>query len=376
MKILISGGHLTPALAVIDYIQKHHPETEIVFVGIEVTQKKIKQKSKEKIEIEKRNIYFVSFNAIKLSELASIQYCYKFIFFIKSCISALGIVLKTRPSVMVSFGGYVAVPLAIASFLLRIPIVTHEQTRVAGFANKFISKMARKIGVSYSETLSLFPAKKRSLTGNPIRSQLFLRSPKPKWLKTTKEDTKPILYITGGNQGSQIINNTVSQILPRLTQNWLVIHQCGTPTLHQNYKRILSQQKRKLSKTKQQNYYIREWLSETELAWIYQHASAAISRSGANTSLELMLFAIPTVFIPLPFSYQNEQFLNAQAYQKENTAIVLKQQQLSPESLLDTSNILLKKNASFKKRAQKLAKKLSQQKAEEKLYQLIVSVTS
>lgn len=372
MKILITGGHLTPALATIDYIQKHHPTDTVVFVGVDITQKKSQQQSKERKEVEKRGITFINFSAVKLSELLSLTGIFIFFSFVSSCFKASQIIGKQKPDVILSFGGYVAIPFAIAGTLQKKPIVTHEQTRVAGFANKFIAKFAKKIAVSYKETIHLFPKDKTVLTGNPIRQSLFDAAPQPSWIPFSPKTRKPILYITGGNQGSQVMNQVVGKIIPQLTTNWNVIHQSGSPTVHSNYKQTLEKIKQNLSPRKQTSYVVREWLEESELAWVYQHATAVVSRSGANTSQELISFAIPSVLIPLPFSYQNEQLTNAQSLAKIGIAKILKQQKLSPKSLEKTIHKIYQSRHAIKKKAIIASEKVNH-KAAANLYTIVTS---
>lgn len=370
MKILISGGHITPALALIEYIQETSSEIEITFAGRKYSQTKQKQQSWEEIEIAKKNVTFVPFEAPKLitSSLADIL---SIVFtFPKSVIDALGIMLQQKPSVFVSFGSYQAVPLSLAAWLMRVPIVTHEQTKTIGVATKAIAPFAKKIAVSFKETVTELPKTKVVVTGNLIRRNLLNKTfDKPEWLKTTSR--KPVLYVTGGNQGSEIINTTVGQVLSRLTKRWLVVHQCGNATAVRNYRSELEQLRNKLPPSQKSSYIIKEWLSEEELAWVYKQARVIVSRAGANTIQELQHYAIPSILIPLPFSRKDEQLIGAESLSKKGAAYLLHQKDLNPQSLVEALEVVEAQHSDMEEQLKKLPIKLD---ADKKLFDLIAQV--
>lgn len=371
MKILISGGHLTPALAVIDYIQDQHPETKIIFVGRKFSQDKLKQPSNEAQEVKKREVPFVTLNAPRMSHDLPLNLVLRLPAFILATCSAINILLTQKPTVFLSFGGYLALPLALACYLLRIPIVTHEQTKAAGLANQIIGKLAQKVAISHSSSGRYFQAKKTILTGNPLRAALFKTQKRPNWLPTAPN--KPLLYITGGNQGSEIINSITQQALRPLLSQWFVVHQCGNPTSQRNYKAELEQSFQRLSATLRGSYIVREWVNENELAWLYQHASVVISRAGANTVAELIAHHLPAILIPLPFARHDEQALNAQYMADLGGAEVLPQKELNSVTLLKKLAVVKKYHSTMK---QHLSDTQTPADAAAKLYQVLIDVTN
>lgn len=334
MKIIISGGHLTPALALIDFIKANHPHDEIVFVGRIHSQDRFKQLAQEEKEIKKRNLKFISFNSPKA--VANKPFLAKFIFpfsLLKSIFLALLIFKSEKPTLLLSFGGYLAIPLAIAAKLSRVKIVTHEQTRAAGFANQFIAKIADRVAISYPESKDYFQSVQTYLTGNPIRPDIISSQlTQPTWINQKK--LKPILLITGGSQGSAVINQLIGKMLKKLTSKWTLIHLCGNANQKNNYRHQLELEKLKLPPELQHHYFVKEWASAQEMSWIYDHAHLAISRAGANTVMELILKKIPTIFIPLPRSHHNEQLKNAQQLVDHQATLILSQTQLSVKNLL------------------------------------------
>ncbi len=332
MHILITGGHLTPALALIDYIQTHTNDT-VAFVGRLYSQETSQQKSQEKTAIVQRKVKFIPFTTAKLKSPGAVDHALQSLQVLKAVSQAWQIISREKPDVIVSFGGYLAFPVAVAGWLQRVPIVTHEQTRHRGQANSWIAKLATKVAISFPESKQYFPAGKTIVTGNLLREKLFEKSSKqPEWVKTNSK--LPVLYITGGNQGSQIINTVIGQALAELTKEWFVVHQCGNPTNVVNYRRELEGIARRLPAEQRERYVVREWFDESDLRWIYHQAKLIISRAGANTIYELIALAKPSILIPLPLTHQDEQTLHGQLLESFGSAIAISQKDFTPAELL------------------------------------------
>lgn len=349
--ILISGGHITPALATIEYFQKSHPDVRLVFIGRKYSQEKQKQLAKEEELARAMDIPFYALDAAKfhrtnwwrnLEEVGKI---------IPSLWQAYHVITKENIDLFLSFGGYLAVPVAIVAKLLRKKVVTHEQTKTTGLANELIARIADKIALSFEESRRLFPKEKTVFTGNPIRpSILRTYTRRPEWIP---ESNDPILYITGGSQGSQVINNAVSMVLPELAEKFLVVHQCGQSE-HHRYQNELAERAEALPPQLHKNYVVREWIDEKEVSWLFQHAALTLSRSGANTVLEITLHGVPAIFVPLPFAHNNEQYKNAQKLEDVGAALILEQKDLTPETLIDTIRLALSQRSRMHQQALKL----------------------
>ncbi|OGJ38625.1 MAG: hypothetical protein A2383_00070 [Candidatus Pacebacteria bacterium RIFOXYB1_FULL_39_46] len=370
MKIIITGGHLTPALSLIDFIQAQNPQDKLIFVGRQFSQDILKQEAIEHYEITKRKIPFISFNAVRLNSRFFHHFFRNTRLFFKSFQEASSILKKHRPQVLVSFGGYLAVPFAFAAWFLRIPVVTHEQTLATGWANRLIGKFAKKIAISFPQTAAFFPSSKTVLTGNPLRAGIFrTRHTHPEWLPT--KINKPIILVMGGNQGSREINKLIGNSLDELLIDWVIIHQCGRPTSEHNYLEILKRQKNRLAKKLQQNYFIKEWLDEEELFWIYYHAFCAISRSGANATQELAAVKLPSILIPLPAAHESEQHKNARWLVNAGGAILLEQSALNLPNLIKALEKLKVLENSMR---ENLAEINLSQDAAKKLYLVVTTV--
>jgi UDP-N-acetylglucosamine--N-acetylmuramyl-(pentapeptide) pyrophosphoryl-undecaprenol N-acetylglucosamine transferase len=130
-----------------------------------------------------------------------------------------------------------------------------------------------------------------------------------------------LLVVTGGSQGSQVINQVIDQLLPQLLTEWCVVHQRGEQA-NDRVPHAVGW------------YFPRVWLTDTELFWLWrQTACLTISRAGANTICELAVLRVPAILIPLPFAYQDEQKMNARWLADQGGAIVLEQAELTPAKL-------------------------------------------
>jgi UDP-N-acetylglucosamine--N-acetylmuramyl-(pentapeptide) pyrophosphoryl-undecaprenol N-acetylglucosamine transferase len=349
--IAVSGGHLTPALATIEYIQKHYSAVRIIFIGRRYSQAREGQIAREAELCQALGIPFFEITAAKFHRQAWWRNWEEVPLLIPSLWQAWQLLRQNEVKLFLSFGGYLAVPIALMAKLQNIKVVTHEQTSTTGLANQLIAWLADRVAVSSESSLRHFPKHKTTVTGNPIRSSLLRTYQRqPTWMPPL---AKPLLYITGGSQGSQVINNVVGMLLNELTKRFVVIHQCGSSP-HQHYLRQLEEFAAQLPPEQQARYAVREWVEEREVSWLMQHALLLIGRSGANTTQEVMLHALPAIFIPLPFSHRDEQTKNALLLVKAEAAVLLEQKHLTPEVLWDTIVETAQRQRSLRTHAVKL----------------------
>ncbi len=325
MKILITGGHLTPALSLIDYIQTNYDGVDLLYASRVYSQKNLEQLSIELQEIEKHKITYIVIRYLtRLSSTNIFHTLLKPFKLVLSILHSIVILSNHKPDIVVSFGSYVAVPICIAARFKKIPVITHEQTRVMGVANKLIAKFANLVAVSYP---TMVVDKKYVYTGMPVRKKIIKNSKarKPTWIG---EIDLPIILVLGGNQGSLKLNWFIRDNLVELINKYIVIHSCGNPTNKYDYEQVLNDKKASLSQYQRKHYYVYSWLEEKDLAWIYQNTYACLSRSGANTVWELALNLVPTIFVPLKNSRHSEQMLNA-CWMAEFGSFVISQKKLN-----------------------------------------------
>lgn len=351
MKILITGTHLTPALAVIEQF-KNDSNIDLVYIGRSSTMEGDKTKSIESQIFSNLGIKFLPLISGRLQKVLT-PYTVLSLFKIPiGFIQAIYYLLIEKPDVILSFGGYISVPVVICSWLLNIKIIIHEQTLVSGFANTISSYFADKIAVSFSGG-RLFRNKNITVTGNPIRREILNPIGTSddeeinKIINFSKKEKKPLIFITGGNQGSHVINEAISESLNKLTELGFVIHQTGDS----KYKDFDKLSSLRLTLSDPERYLVRKWIDGSDFGFILKNADLAVSRSGINTMQELAFWRIPTIAIPLPYLFGNEQTVNAGYFEKAGLVKVLYQKDLTPENLLSEIKLILKNLNSLKEKA-------------------------
>lgn len=318
MKILIIGGHLTPALSVIEQLK----DQDILYIGRKYALEGDKALSLEYRTMVSMNIKFQSIITGRLQRKFTLRTIPSLLKLPIGFVQSLLILRNFKPDRVVGFGGYVEIPVVFAAFFLRIPIVLHEQTLGAGLANKICSFFAKRICISWESSAKNFPRKKIVLTGNPIRKEIIQAS-----VSSSKSENKemPIIYITGGSLGSHSINVLVERSLNELLKNFRIIHQTGDARQFGDFERLGEVRKGLENKG---NYLLKKFLTAKETAQVLQSADLVISRAGMNTVNELLYLNKPCFLIPLPLG--REQKLNALFVKNANLAEIANQEDLSP----------------------------------------------
>lgn len=333
MKVVFTGGHPSPAFACIEYIRDKYPEWQLLLIGREVAQPGSGQQAWENQIALEYGVPFYGIDTGKSSAagLAAVAHGAKIA---KSVLKSLQILSKEKPDICLSFGSYVSVPIALACKLLGVPVIAHEQVRGAGRATRLVGRFAKRIALSHESSKKYFPAGKSVVTGLPLRPILFQNHPTPEWLSGAPTN-KPIVVIMGGSTGSLWINELTGRVITQLTDTAIVIHQTGLPSSQTNWLEKAESLKNSLSAEKANAYYPRPTFTAQELSWLYHSAALVVSRAGANTVAELLAFAAPTLFIPLPTSAAGEQEENAQyAASKNGLMHVLDQSTLLDEEFI------------------------------------------
>ncbi|MEU6172936.1 UDP-N-acetylglucosamine--N-acetylmuramyl-(pentapeptide) pyrophosphoryl-undecaprenol N-acetylglucosamine transferase [Streptantibioticus parmotrematis] len=228
-----------------------------------------------------------------------------------------------QPDVVLATGGYVAVPAGLAARWCRRPLVLHEQTVRLGLANRKLAASATRIAVSSPSTLPLLPEAVRPVavvTGNPVRPEVFAGSADKAiaGLGLHGFDRRlPTVYVTGGAQGAQQINEVVRDALPWLLERANVVHQCGPAHVE-----ALRQAASGIPEPLAGRYFVTGFVG-AEVADVLALADLVVCRSGAGTLAELTALGKPAVFVPLASSAGNEQAHNARHLEGAGAAVAL-----------------------------------------------------
>lgn len=333
MKIIITGGHLTPALAVIEELEQRAKESQekldLLFVGRKYPYEGETTLSEEYKTITKKNIPFISLSTGKLTRNFSLKTLVNLLKIPFAIFTSIKILKHNRPDIVLSFGGYLSFPVCLAAYLLRIPIITHEQTFVSGLSNKIISLFAKTVCLSYPMDYKKKLADKYVITGNPVRLAIFQKN-KPSNLGI--EDVDKVIYLTGGNLGSHSINMVIKELLPEILNKYVLIHQTGDSATYHDFDQF-SEIKNHLPVAQKQRYYLEKYINQDDIGWILNRADLIISRSGANIVSEILALGKVSLLIPLPWAGGHEQEINAYKLEEWGSALVLKQNILTPDTL-------------------------------------------
>ncbi|MBN1162353.1 UDP-N-acetylglucosamine--N-acetylmuramyl-(pentapeptide) pyrophosphoryl-undecaprenol N-acetylglucosamine transferase [Patescibacteria group bacterium] len=333
MKIVMTGGHHSSALPVIKELKKRQTDVDIIWLGHRRSQRGNASDTLEYTEITSMNIKFYNLNAGKFYRTIDPVRLIKIPL---GFLQALVILIKEKPDIILSFGGYLAVPPVIMGWLLGIPSVTHEQTVTSGYANKLISKFVKRIFVSWPDSENQFDSGKVVFTGLPLREAIFKQSSD----SFKADNSLPYVYVTAGKTGSHLINGIVQKCLLDLLSICNVIHQCGD---HSQYKDIdvLQGHYEKIKDNVRGKYFLRKFVFEDEIGEALTRASVVISRAGAHTIMELLYLGKPAVLIPIPWASHDEQNKNAQMLRKYKLCEIIDEANLTPKLLVDTVNKIL-----------------------------------
>ena len=301
-----TAGHVTPHFALVPGMRERG--WRIFYIGSAGLERQL---------VEAQGIPFYSIATGKLRRYLSWK---NFLDLFKvgiGCLQALWLLLRHRPDVLFSKGGFVAVPVAWAAWLLRIPVVSHESDVTPGLANRLIKPVAYKLLYTFPETASYLQGKSEQV-GTPIREQLFLGDRvRGEALCGFAAEELPTILVMGGSQGAQRVNEALKAILPWLVEHARVIHLTGAGKgigfTHARYKSF-------------------EFLSE-EMKDVYALSDFVISRAGANSLFEILALRKPMLLIPLESGSRGDQVINAESFQKQGWAKVLREKHLNNETL-------------------------------------------
>jgi UDP-N-acetylglucosamine--N-acetylmuramyl-(pentapeptide) pyrophosphoryl-undecaprenol N-acetylglucosamine transferase len=316
-----TGGHLIPLVTVAKKIKEKIPDCEFLFIGpngpmeSEIMLKAgIKAK---KIQAGKLRRYFSIFNFFDIFKIPV------------GIIQALYHLLVYIPDAIFSKGGYASLPVVIAGWIYRIPILIHESDANPGMANSILAKFSKRVAVSYPEAEKYFPANQVVLTGNPIREDIETGDAEKGRGIFSLDNAKKIIFAIGGSQGSRNINNKILTILPQLLHKYYIIHQTG----EKNF-----EEARRISgelgiKAGYGGYYPLANYGD-EIKDILAASDLVISRAGANSISEIAACGKPVILIPLASSANDHQRMNAFAIAKNGGCIVLEENNLGEHMLL------------------------------------------
>lgn len=311
-----SGGHIYPALAVVEALRIYDPNLEPAFVG--------GAQGMEARLVPPTGIPFVGVTTRKLRKLVSPSTIGVLLALARGYGEASRFLRTFRPYAVVSTGGYVAAATAIAAARLRIPVVILAPDAVPGRTNLLVSRRADRICVMFEETLAVFPADRTVLTGLPIRSGIISDVPRSVARQSLGLSHERFTVLaTGGSQGAMRLNEIVrgaSRLLPNAVQ---ILHQIG----EKNVEAAGGIQKGNATCVQ------KPYLDANEMPLAYRAANLTVCRCGVGSLAEAAATGLPMLMVPLPTAYADHQTRNARAMERGGGGILLPQPELTPEKL-------------------------------------------
>lgn len=327
-KIVLTGGgtagHVTPNIALIPELQKQG--YEIYYIG--------SHDGIEKKLIEDYGIPYYGISSGKLRRYFDLKNFTDPFRVVKGLFDAQKLLKTIKPDVVFSKGGFVTVPVVMAAKNCKIPAIIHESDMTPGLANKISIPSAHKVCCNFPETVNYLPEGKAVLTGSPIRKELFDGNRQEGLDFCGFNNEKPVILIIGGSLGSVAINNAVRAILPQLLEKYQIIHLCGKGNLDET-----------LNDTP--GYVQFEYIKK-ELPDLMDAADIVISRAGANAICELLALKKPTILIPLSAAAsRGDQILNAQSFEKQGYSYLLKEEDVTEQSLMEAVDYVFRNRTDY-----------------------------
>lgn len=324
-----TGGHIYPALAIAETIRKHEADSEIIFIGSG------RSLEKEVIPASGYDLKIIDARGFDRKKL------YKNIGTFKDLISgrvqAGKIIRRFKPDLVIGTGGYVCVPVIMASHAQGIKSYIHEQNAIPGLANLWLEKYCQNVFLGFAEAASYFKNREKCIvSGNPVREIIGKRKREEarEILGFSEKDMSVLIF--GGSQGAGAINSFTIQIMPLLLEKKNIKLTFITGAYY--FKAAMNDLEEKglidnpdlklMAYTDQMDIHLKA-------------ADLVVSRAGALTVAEIILAGVPAILIPSPNVTGNHQYFNAKALSEKGGAHILEEAGMTGQSLYEEMMALI-----------------------------------
>lgn len=363
MRVLVSGGgtggHIYPALAIINGIQKKESDAQFLYIG-----------SKNGLEADivgKTDIPFKSVEITGFKRKLALENIKTIIRFIKSVTDSKRYIREFKPDIVIGTGGYVSGPVVYAAYRLGIPTLIHEQNVIPGLTNKFLSRYASGIAVSFEGSAGLFKHKNLVVTGNPRASEVTDANGVEGRRSLNIPLHKKVVLVVGGSRGARAINEAfcdMVQYIPKLDDCHFVY---VTGDVH--YEHVMERLKNEkvaleAVTVKPFIYNMPDVLAGTDII---------VNRAGASFLAEITALGLPSVLIPSPYVTNNHQEKNARWLEQEGASQVIVENELTGDVLYRHLHQILTDEEKLKQMKQS-STKLGKPEAATKIYEMIQSL--
>jgi UDP-N-acetylglucosamine--N-acetylmuramyl-(pentapeptide) pyrophosphoryl-undecaprenol N-acetylglucosamine transferase len=310
-----TGGHIFPGLAVAECLRAQG--VPVVWLGA-VGGMETKVVPAQRIELHTVAVGGLRGKGLKTRLLAPLM-------LLRALFASLAVLRQVKPRSVLSMGGYVAGPGGLAAWLLRRPLLVHEQNRVAGFTNRKLAGLAKRVLAGFADALP-----QAEWVGNPVRDAIAALPPPAQ--RMAGRSGRLRLLVLGGSLGARALNLAVPQALAQLTpaQRPEVVHQCGT--------RGLDEARAAYAKAGVDALVV---AFIDDMAGSYEWADLAVCRAGALTLAELTAAGLGAVLVPFPHAVDDHQTRNAEALVAIGAAELMQESELDVQILAQRLESLL-----------------------------------
>lgn len=317
MRVVISaggtGGHIYPALAIINKIKEKEPNSEFLYIG---THNRMEKDIIPKYNIPFKSIEIYGFNRKKLLKNFKTLFC-----LIKSSHIVKKWLKEFKPDIVIGCGGYVTYPVIKEAKKLKIKTFIHEQNSVPGMANLRLQKYTDLIGLSFKSTLDDFTKTKSVFTGNPCSENALNTEASKKSEFGIPDSSKLVLFVMG-SLGASSVNNVLCETLPLFEgKDYYALFVTG----NNDFDRINSI-------SFPSNVKVVPYIEN--MTRIMKNTDLMVTRAGASTMSEIIALKVPSILIPSPYVPNNHQYKNALNLVNDNAAMLLEEKDLTKDKLI------------------------------------------
>lgn len=353
MRVIISaggtGGHIYPALAIINKIKEREPNSEFLYIG---THNRMEKDIIPKYDIPFETIEIYGIYRKNLLKNFKTLKC-----FYTSYKKCKKLIKKFNPDIVIGVGGYVTAPVIYTAHKLGYKTFIHEQNSVPGASNTFLSNFVNKIGVSLPSSMDKFPKDKVVFTGNPCSEDAIKKSAMDKKTLGLDPKKKLVLFVMG-SLGSKKMNDILNNTMKLFNnKEYEVLYVTG-----KSYYEEVS--KNKFPKNVKVVPFV------NELTRIMKKTDIFVTRAGASTLSEIIALKVPSILIPSPYVTNNHQYKNAMDLINKDAAVLIEEKDLKGDILVRTIDSLLKDKRKIQTIKNNLSK-MSVDDSSEKIYKVL-----
>ena len=332
MKVIItaggSGGHIYPALAIINKIKEKEPNSTFLYIGTKdrmeatiVPDKGIPYLGIEMKGLNRKNL--IKNVSVLKNTLKNVKYLKK-------------VIKEYDPDIVIGVAGYVTAPVIYAAKKLGYKTFIHEQNSIPGVSNKFLSKYADKIGISLASSKKYFPKKKTVFTGNPRSEEVVSgKRVSKESLDLGLNKNNKLVLIVMGSLGSTTMNRKLKETLPLFKdKDYDVVFVTGKG-YYDEYKSV----------PVSSNVKIVPYLDN--MKDVLKNTDLIVSRAGASSIAEITALGIPSILIPSPYVTHNHQLKNAKVLEDAKASIIIEEKEYDKELVVNNIDKVLNNQELF-----------------------------